>query len=203
MQVSDELIDHLLDLEGYRDQVYDDATGKPVSSYEEVRGYPTIGVGHYITADQRGQFAPYLKGGAHLSRDQVMDLFRADISRFERELSPRIAQPLTQSMWDALISQAFNTGSNSRSVKAAVAAINAQDYEAAARALGEGPTTSKGRQIAHLVKRRLFEMDLFRRDGMPGEDVWLWVAVAVSVSAVGACAAIWWRRRRRRRQPGR
>lgn len=188
------MLDHLMQTEGYRDQVYDDATGGIVGSYAEVSGYPTIGVGHYITADQRDRFAPYLRGGPRMSQSEVTALFREDVSRFENEIRPRITQPFTQSMWDSLISLAYNTGSNSSSVKSAVSAINNLDYAAAQRAIASGPTTSKGRTVAGLVKRRAEEAAWFMRDGLPG-GYWK-LGLAALATALIISGAIYYRRLR-------
>ena len=49
VKLSKEGFDRLSKHEGVRYQVYDDANGRVVSSYSEVMGYPTIGIGHLIT----------------------------------------------------------------------------------------------------------------------------------------------------------
>lgn len=168
MKISDDGLRDLIKSEGTRLQVYDDRTGKTVSSYSQVRGYPTIGVGHLITAQQRAAFRVYLGGGRKLTQYQVMELLRKDVAKFEKTLNQRIVMPMTQSMWDALTSMAFNTGANSYAVKDAIKKINNKDYTGAARAILNGPVKSKGRVLQGLVKRRKKEAMLFMKDGIPG-----------------------------------
>ena len=182
-QISDEGLKELISMEGVRYQVYDDRTGKTVESYSQVMGYPTIGVGHLITSKQRSSFAPYLGGGRKLSQYQVMELLKKDVQRFEDPINKKIKKPVTQSMWDAIISLAFNAGANSYAVKNAINAINTEDYEGAAKAILNGPTKSKGKVLSGLVKRRKREALMFLKDGMPGSTLSK-VAMGVGVFSV-------------------
>ena len=180
MKISDDGLRELIKSEGTRLQVYDDRTGKTVGRYSQVQGYPTIGVGHLITAGQRASFQPYLGGGRKLTQYQVMELLRKDVGKFEKTLNQRIGMPMTQSMWDALISMAFNTGANSYAVKDAVAKINIKDYTGAARAILAGPVKSKGRVLQGLVKRRKKEAMLFMKDGLPGSTQKIALGVGIA-----------------------
>jgi len=166
MNISDNGLKSLIKHEGVRYQVYDDKTSKTVSSYQQVRGYPTIGVGHLIPSNQKSSFAPYLRGRKKLSESQVMDLLRKDIQRFENPLRAKITARMTQSMWDAIVSLAFNVGNNSKSLKRVIGFINAGDYRNAALAIKNGPKTSKGVLIPSLQRRRSIESVLFARDGL-------------------------------------
>ena len=168
MKISDDGLRELIKSEGSRTQVYDDRTGKTVSSYSQVRGYPTIGVGHLIRDSERSKFAPYLGGGKKMTQYQITELLRYDVQRFEKTLNSKIQAPMTQSMWDALVSMAFNTGANSYAVKNAINAINLKQYQDAAKAILNGPVKSKGRVLQGLVKRRRQEAMLFMKDGLPG-----------------------------------
>jgi lysozyme len=170
MKISDDGLRELIASEGARSQVYDDRTGKTVSSYSQVKGYPTIGVGHLIRDSERQKFAPYLGGGKKMTQYQLMELLRYDVKRFEDALNSRINFPMTQSMWDALVSISFNAGSNSYAVKDAIAKINAGDYTGAAKAILNGPVKSKGKVLEGLVKRRKREAMLFMKDGLPGKN---------------------------------
>lgn len=169
MKISDEGLRELIASEGAKSQVYDDRTGKTVSSYSQVQGYPTIGVGHLIRDSERQTFAPYLGGGKQMTQYQLMELLRSDVKRFEDKLNSSITIPITQSMWDALVSLSFNAGSNSYAVKDAIAKINARDYIGAAKAILNGPVKSKGKVLEGLVKRRKREAMLFMKDGLPGQ----------------------------------
>ena len=168
MKISDDGLRELIKSEGSKTQVYDDRTGKTVSSYSQVRGYPTIGVGHLIRDSERSKFSPYLGGGKKMTQYQITELLRYDVKRFEKTLNSKIQAPMTQSMWDALVSMAFNTGANSYAVKNAISAINLKNYEEAAKAILNGPVKSKGKVLQGLVKRRRKEAMLFMKDGLPG-----------------------------------
>jgi len=183
---SDEGLQELIRTEGVRYQVYDDATGKTVSSYSEVRGYPTIGVGHLIKDKERSQFAQFLGGRKKMSKNQVFRLLKHDIPKYAKPVAKRIEAPITQSMFDALVSLAYNAGTNARSLKAAIAAINNKDYDQAAKEILNGPTTSKGRTLKGLVKRRKAEYELFISQGKPGallQRIFFWTGVTAGTIA--------------------
>ena len=178
--------------EGNRLAVYDDKTGKPINSYEEARGYPTIGLGILIdTPAEREKFRPYL-GGRKADPAFIEAANKENIARFEAQLNAKLGAgaKLTQSMFDSLFSLSWNTGSGSRSVRSAVAAIIAEDYPAAQVAIATGPQTSKGVTLAGLVRRRTEEAARFMEDGLPGgaatllKSNTLLIAGAISVSAL-------------------
>ena len=171
--------DFLIAEEAIRYQVYNDGNGATISSYEQAesppnpkqRGFPTIGIGHLIykpgVIDERAKWAPYLGGKKSLTDKQVKDLFDSDLkSRFEVP-GRRITKPVTQQMFDALVSLAFNAGPNHPAVRKCVNAINAEDYTAAARAISRGPKTSDGKFNKTLAKRRITETRYFLSGGIP------------------------------------
>ena len=167
LKIDSKGLKELIKTEGYRDQVYDDRTGKKVASYSQVSGYPTIGVGHLIRDSERDKYSKYLVGSKKMSKKEVMSLLSIDVERFEKSMRPKIKQPITQSMWNALVSLAFNAGAGSYAVRNAINAINIKDYDGAAKAILNGPTTSKGRKLEGLVKRRRAEAMMFLEDGLP------------------------------------
>lgn len=64
--------------------------------------YYTIGVGHY------GQD---VKAGMCITENQAKDLLRSDLKRFEQAVNKTVTDiKLTQNMYDALVSYAFNRG---------------------------------------------------------------------------------------------
>ena len=167
LKVSNAGLDTLTRDEGSRAQVYDDKNGKTVSSYEQCIGYPTIGIGHLIVQSERPKYQPYLAGGKSLTKSQVIELFSKDIPKYSRPVANRIKKPVTQEMFDALVSLAFNTGPSSSSVKRCIAAINQGDYAGAAMAIANGPKTSKGKFMPGLAKRRASEARHFMAGGFP------------------------------------
>jgi GH24 family phage-related lysozyme (muramidase) len=155
--------------EGIRYQVYDDKGGKIISSYEEARGYPTIGIGHLIGGGERNFYSKYLGGREKMTEAEVLALKKKDIPRFAKPLNDRLQQPVTQNMFNAMLSLGFNTGMNGGAIKKAIAAVNAKDYEGAANAIKNGPKTSKGVVMKGLEKRRNAEYEMFK-EGMPNSQ---------------------------------
>ena len=156
--------------EGSIPYVYDDGDGtwpkRRIKSYR-TKGHPTIGVGHLIRPPEYDRFRRYLNN-EDMPEQEILALLRKDVARFERTLNTRIGRQITQSMWDALVIQAFNTGTNTRAMKAAIQAVNAGQWTAAQKALASGPVTSKGKIRQGLVTRRAQEARMFMRDGTPG-----------------------------------
>jgi len=152
--------------EGIRYQVYDDKGGKIISDYSQARGYPTIGIGHLIGAGERDFYSKYLGGREKMTEAEVLALKKKDIPRFAKPLNDRLKEPVTQNMFNAMLSLGFNTGMNGAAIKKAIAAVNAKDYEGAANAIANGPKTSKGVVMEGLRKRRNAEYEMFK-EGMP------------------------------------
>jgi len=160
-------IDELTKSEGIYYQVYDDATGKVVSSYDQVKGYPTIGIGHLIKDSEREEYSRYLGGREKMTLDQVKALLRGEIHKYEDPIKKRLQKPVTQEMFDALVSLGYNIGTNGRALKNAIAAINDENYQAAADFIRSGPVHSKGRRLLGLERRRNREADWFLSGGLP------------------------------------
>lgn len=145
--------------------VYDDATGKAIGSYAEAKGTPTIGLGLAIDTDEERQlFAPYLNGNKtdpNFLRTQNVK----KILEFESILNRKLQDvpAVTQNMFDALFSLAWNTGAYSPVVRQVIDYIQAEDYDSAAHAILNGPRTNKktGEVMSGLIIRRKREADLF------------------------------------------
>lgn len=167
MRISKEGRKELIASEGYRAQVYDDANGRIVSSYSQVSGYPTIGIGHLITDKERNKFSKYLGGGKEMSESQVSRLLSKDIKRFTDHLNKELKIDVTQPMFDALTAYAFNIGVNSNFLKRTIEKINNKDFKGAASIILSGPTTSKGAVLDGLVRRRQKESEQFLSGGKP------------------------------------
>lgn len=167
--VSNKGLQDLIGSEAIYFQVYDDNTGRIISSYEESIGGPTIGIGHLIRSNEREYFSQFLGGRKEMTRKQVFDLFRKDVQAHVDPWIGTIKKPVTQEMIDALASLAFNVGVNSRTLKNAIEAINRKDYQAASDIIRDGPTTNAatGQVMQGLVKRRNREADLFLSGGLP------------------------------------
>lgn len=167
--ISNAALQRLKAWEGSVPYVYDDGDRtypkRRIQSYN-TRGYPTIGVGHLITAAEQDRFRPYL-GAGNMPEAEILALLAADVQRLSSPLRARIQVPITQSMWDALVLQAFNTGPYTPALKAAIERINAKDWRGAQAALASGYTRSKGIVLPGLVARRKAEADWFMAEGPP------------------------------------
>jgi len=77
----------------------------------------TIGVGHVLypnqgkmPIDQRGSFPLAQEDNRQFSKDEVDAILRTDLQRFERGVHTFCPVPLTQGMFDGLVSFSFNVG---------------------------------------------------------------------------------------------
>lgn len=201
--------------EGVVPYVYDDQRGakyKP-TSWSDFKGYPTIAMGRLITPAEYDRFAPYLNGNKvsdALLKELIYDTVRVREDKLTALLG---TAPITQAMYDALFSFMYNVGHGNKKFKAAIAALTQKDdkgkalpdYFAAAEAIATGPMTSKGKELAALVKRRATEAALFMSQGVPGGLSKLkiplkYVALAAAGSASMVVALVLFRRRLRRRR---
>lgn len=80
--------------------------GVVLSRYLDSVGVWTIGVGH--TASAGGLDPRTFKGT--LTMQQVIDLLRDDVAKFERRVRQTIKVPITQDMFNALVHFDYNTG---------------------------------------------------------------------------------------------
>jgi len=98
---------------------------KLISHHEGVRQKPyrcpaklwTVGVGHVmfpeqgkLKIDQRDAFVPPPEAMRQYSMEEVDEILKADLARFEKGVAAYCPVPLTQGQFDALVSFAFNVG---------------------------------------------------------------------------------------------
>jgi lysozyme len=106
--------------------------------------------------------------GGRITQEQADRLFDADLASFERDVSSLVKVQLTQSQFDALVSYAFNVGSDidadtvpeGLGDSTLLRKLNAGDYAGAA---AQFPlwNKAKGKVLNGLTKRRLAERDIF------------------------------------------
>lgn len=100
--------------EGFRSKTYFDAAG-----------LATIGYGHLITS---GEAFP-----AGISEPDAEKLLREDVQIAETSIRSNVIVPLTQSMFDALVSFVFNVGAGAFKTSTLLKILNGGDYAAAAQ----------------------------------------------------------------------
>lgn len=126
--------------------------------YNDGYGNMTIGYGHVIRPGE--QFT-------RISEGQGLALLQQDVGSAEAAVNSLVAVPLTQSMFDALVSLVFNWGEGNFARSSHLQRLNAGDYAGAAQRLGEHPVTSGGQYSRGLANRRAAEKSLFLREGLP------------------------------------
>lgn len=125
-------------LEGVRREVYLDEGG-----------LPTIGVGHLIVDGEA--FDP------PITDDQVDELLRADLARFETAVAGAVKVSLTQAQFDALVSFAFNVGVGAFARSTLLRKLNRGDILAVPAELRKW-TMVQGKHSRGLAKRREAEI---------------------------------------------
>jgi lysozyme len=135
-----------------------DHEGLRLQAYQDSAGVWTIGYGHTRTA----------YGGMVIDRVEAEVLLEEDLSRFEDGVRRLVKVPITQEMFDALVSFAYNLGLSALSSSTLLARLNAGEYgEAAAefeRWVWVTKPTGEKEKLAGLVRRREHEASLFRRE---------------------------------------
>lgn len=161
-------LDHLSQWEGRRNEMYDDATGQPIGSVEEAQGFPTIGIGHLITAEEQesgtinigGEEVDFTKG---LTDEQIDQLAQQDAEEAAAAVDRYVKVDLTPHQRDALISFAFNIGGRAFGNSGAIKALNAGNIDEFLRRHAMW-NKSRGQVMEGLKNRRAAEAALFQRE---------------------------------------
>lgn len=156
MQLSQNGIELIQYFEGLRLKAYYCSAGKL-----------TIGYGH-TGSDVRV--------GMVITKEKADELFRKDIKQFEKDVNSLLQVPVSQNQFDALVSFAFNLGSDIDADTIAeglgdstlMRLVNRKEFEAAAKEFlkwdkARDPKTQKLVALAGLTKRRRAEHLLFLR----------------------------------------
>ena len=122
-------------------------------AYRDVVGVWTIGFGH--TKD--------VKGGDKISYFDAVSLLKKEVAHFARGVDLNVTVPLTQNMFDALTSFAYNLGLGNLKRSTLLRKLNREDYEGAAREFKRW-NKAGGKVYRGLTSRRLEEEELFRKD---------------------------------------
>ena len=127
----------------------------------------TIGVGHVLypeqgklPIDQRDAFNIKPEHFRKFSPEEVDGILRADLDRFERGVERYITVPLTQGMFDALVSFSFNLGLGTLQRSTVRSALLRGDEETAIDTLLKYRRAG-GKILRGLERRRAAEADLF------------------------------------------
>ena len=160
MTISQDGLKRLKKHEGSRATVYDDKTGKGVSSWGEVAGFPTVGVGHLIQNNEKAAFSKFLKPGK-MSDNEIDNLLLKDLQERINALNKKLKVKVSQNQFDSLLSMMFNTGGANKSFLKAISLTNEGKFKDAAAQIKSGPKSSKGVVLAGLERRRNEEAETY------------------------------------------
>jgi lysozyme len=156
MKVSDKCIHMIMHHEGVRNKPYQ----CPALLW-------TVGVGHVIDpnhakvplADRKA--LPIPAGWDRvLNNDEIMNILKTDLNRFEQGVLRLIKVTLTQGQFDALVSFSFNVGLGNLQNSTLRMKVNREDYESAAEQFLVW-TKAGGKVLKGLVNRRNDEKALY------------------------------------------
>ncbi len=125
--------------------------GLQLAAYVCPGGKLTIGYGH-TGAD--------VTTGKKIDAEEANALLRKDVQRFEKSVNELVMVPISQGMFDALISFSFNLGAGSLKSSTLLKKLNADDREGAADEFLKW-NKAKGKVLAGLTARRESERELF------------------------------------------
>ena len=144
MSVSNKGVDLICEFEGKRLVAYDDGVGVWTIGFGTIK-YPN-GV--------------RVKKGDTCTLDQAKEYMRHDLIEFEHTVNSSVKVPLNQNQFDALVSLAYNIGSNAFKSSTLVKKLNTGDYHGAADQFNVW-VNGGGKRMQGLVNRRDREKLLF------------------------------------------
>lgn len=127
----------------------------------------TIGVGHVLYPNQikillpeRGAYALHPEDNRTFTKDEVDGILKRDLDRFERGVERFCPVPLTQGMFDGLVSFSFNVGLGTLQRSTLRQKVLRGDKEGAAEELLKY-CMAGGKVLKGLQNRRIDERALF------------------------------------------
>jgi lysozyme len=156
MNVSDKAIKMIMHHEGLR-----------LKPYRCPAKLWTIGVGHVLYPDQgkiplneRDSYQLRPEDNRVFTQEEVNNILKADLRRFEQGVSRYITVELSQGMFDALVSFSFNVGLGTLQRSTLRMKLNRGDKEGAAEELMKY-CMAGGKVLRGLQNRRIDEKNLF------------------------------------------
>ncbi|WP_291390499.1 lysozyme [Acinetobacter sp.] len=129
--------------------------GKRLTAYDDGVGVWTIGFG--TTVYPNGM---KVKKGDTCTEAQAKAYMAHDLKKFETAVNNAVTVPLSQNQFDALVSLAYNIGTNAFSKSTLVKKLNANDNRAVADQFDVW-VNAGGKRMQGLVNRRAKEKALF------------------------------------------
>lgn len=154
LQINQKLLDHVKEWEGLRLKAYDDLQPNvTITNKNQVKGTLTIGYGH----------TKNVTVGQTITEQQANELLMQDVEPFASNVLKKVTAPLTENMFNALVSFAYNVGNGNFNTSTLLKKVNLEDYTGASNEFKKW-ISSKGHVLIGLVKRREAEKSLFLRD---------------------------------------
>lgn len=128
----------------------------------------TIGYGttSYNAAGRRKFGRSFVGKGDMLTKDEAVSELKHEVDAIDRALAVALTVPVTQAMYDALVSFAYNVGISGASMQ--IGRVNKGDYKGCADAF-DLYVKAAGRVLPGLINRRNDEEALFRSEGLDPE----------------------------------
>jgi lysozyme len=98
--------------------------------------------------------------------EQATEMLKQDVAKFEKCVTDSVKVPVTQSMFNALVSFCYNVGQGAFKTSTLLKKLNKKDYNGACEQF-ERWNKSGGKVLGGLVKRRAKEQKEFLRMGTP------------------------------------
>lgn len=133
--------------------------GWSATAYKDVAGLWTIGYGHLINLETEN----YLLSKT-LTVEEGEKLLRQDVERFENAVNNYVKVPITQNMFNSLVSFSYNVGVTAFKKSTLLSVLNNGDYIGAANQLSRwDKATVDGvkQSVTGLANRRSFEQKVF------------------------------------------
>ena len=111
----------------------------------------TIGYGH---------FGADVTFGMEITKAKADELFKKDVSRFEKAVNRLVKVDINQNQFDALVSFAYNVGEGALATSTLLQKVNKKDFEGASKEFARW-NKSGGKVLAGLTNRREKERKLF------------------------------------------
>ncbi|MEG4084849.1 glycoside hydrolase family protein [Microcoleus sp. POL10_C6] len=136
-----------------------------IEAYADPVGVWTIGYGSIYHIDKKRP----VQAGDAITKANAERWLQLEVDEKTGAVNTLCTVAVTQGMFDALVSFAFNVGTGKDGLKGStlLKKLNSQDYEGAAREFDRW-IHGNGKVLPGLVIRRDREEALFRRDGFPG-----------------------------------
>lgn len=111
-----------------------------------------------------GVTGPHVTEGMKITQAESDELFAASLRTFEQGVNKLVTAPVTQNMWDAILSLVYNIGLQNFKTSTLLKLLNRGEHRMAAAEFGRWIHVS-GAVLPGLVRRRRAEAELFlRRD---------------------------------------